>query len=112
MASINCLTHFSNGEDLTSSVKYNCDGKVSEAERKNDFGVRAINYGKFDVATESVGAVSAEHFNPKTFTCLLMLDDGNKYRTNRKMLFYRKWKSVGMGIYVHNNDVFYSVAWM
>jgi hypothetical protein len=41
-----------------------------------------------------------------------MLDDGNEYRTNRKMLFHKKWKSMGMGVYVHNGNVFYSVAWM
>lgn len=114
MAKINCLTHFDTGKSgsFGSAVAYKCDGKIAEEERGHDFGMRAINYGELDVATESIGVVNADHFNPKTFACLLMLDDGNQYRTNRKMLFHKKWRSLGVGVYVHNRNVFYSVAWM
>jgi hypothetical protein len=71
MANINCLTHFGTGNSASfdSGVEFKCEGKVDDEKRKNDFGMRAIRYGSFDIATESIGSVSADHFNPKTFTC-------------------------------------------
>jgi hypothetical protein len=114
MAKINCLTHFDSGKSGTfdSDFKYKCDSTVERKEQMSDFGMRAIEEGEFDVATESIGVINADHFNPKTFACLLMLDDGNEYRTNRKMLFCGKWRSVGVGVYVRGGNVFWSVAWM
>ena len=109
MAKVKCLTHFDKGNtESDNNIEYNCDGNISE----NDFSARAQKYGKFDIATESIGTINTDNFNPKTFTCILALDDGNKYRTNRKMMFSKKWKNVGLGFLVGRRNVYYTVAWM